>query len=117
MSDYSEIFGREPEPWRQPLGALRLTLTGDAAKVDVERAQAEVEDLVKVLNQHPPVEPDWEYGISSGHGSVNYVGTRERVDEWVKSFEKAGAPLSDGERIVRRRKVGKWGPVNGDDDA
>lgn len=50
MSDYSEIFGREPEPWREPLGALRLTLTGDPEEVDVVRAQHEVEELVKVLD-------------------------------------------------------------------
>lgn len=56
-------------------------------------------------------EPEWEYGISSGHGSVNYVGTRESVDDRVKSFEKAGAPLRDVESIVRRRKVGLWVPV------
>ena len=49
MSDYSDIFGREPEPWREPLGALRLTLTGPAESVDVERAQHEVEVLVRVL--------------------------------------------------------------------
>lgn len=48
--DYQEVFGRRPEKWRGPLGALRLTLTGDPDKVDVERAQAEVEDLVRVLN-------------------------------------------------------------------
>jgi hypothetical protein len=48
MSDYQEIFGREPEPWREPLGALRLTLTGEP--VDVERARSECEALVKVLN-------------------------------------------------------------------
>lgn len=56
-------------------------------------------------------ESEWEYGISSGHGSVNYVGTREYVDARVQSFEKAGAPLCDGEQIVRRRKVGLWVPV------
>ena len=56
-------------------------------------------------------EPEWEYGISSGHGSENYVGTRESVDARVRSFEKAGAPLRDGEQIVRRRKVGLWVPV------
>lgn len=68
MSDYSEIFGREPEPWREPLGALRLTLMGDPSAVDVRRAQHEVEDLVRVLNEHtaaadavgtvPPLHPD-----------------------------------------------------------
>lgn len=49
--DYFEVFGRYPEVWRVPLGALRLTLTGDPDKVDVVRAQAEVEELVKVLNE------------------------------------------------------------------
>ena len=49
--DYREVFGRTPEPWRGPLGALRLTLAGDPAQVDVKRAQAECEELVKVLNQ------------------------------------------------------------------
>ena len=49
MSDYREIFGREPELWREPLGALRITLAGDS--VDVERARSECEALVKVLNE------------------------------------------------------------------
>lgn len=49
-TDYFEVFHRYPEPWRLPLGALRLTLTGDPATVDVARAQAEVEELVRVLN-------------------------------------------------------------------
>ena len=48
VSDYREVFGREPEPWREPLGALRLTLAGDT--LDVERARSELEALVKVLN-------------------------------------------------------------------
>lgn len=49
MSDYAEIFGREPEPWRGPLGAVRLTAWGDP--VDVPRLRHEVEELVRVLNQ------------------------------------------------------------------
>lgn len=49
-NDYREIFNRDPEPWRVPLGALRLTLTGDPATVDVVRAQHEVEELVRILN-------------------------------------------------------------------
>lgn len=49
-NEYREIFGADPEPWRQPLGALRLTLTGDPATVDVVRAQHEVEELVRILN-------------------------------------------------------------------
>ena len=48
--DYRGVFGREPEDWRGPLGALRLTLAGDPDKVDVVRAQHEVEELVRVLN-------------------------------------------------------------------
>jgi hypothetical protein len=27
MTDYKDVFGGEAEPWRMPLGALRLTLT------------------------------------------------------------------------------------------
>ena len=49
-ADYREIFGRNPESWRYPLGALRLTLTGDPDKGDEVRAQHEVEELVRVLN-------------------------------------------------------------------
>lgn len=49
--DYFEVFGRYPESWREPLGALRLTLTGDPEKVDVRRAQHEIEELVRVLNE------------------------------------------------------------------
>lgn len=48
--DYREVFKKSPEPWRDPLGSLRLTLTGDPDAVDVKRAQIEVERLVKVLN-------------------------------------------------------------------
>lgn len=49
-ADYRSIFGRNPESWREPLGALRLTLAGDADKVDVVRAQHEIEWLTRVLN-------------------------------------------------------------------
>ena len=57
MSDYSDIFGREPEPWREPLGALRLTLADESATPwQIERARAECEALVKVLNEHPPAD-------------------------------------------------------------
>lgn len=49
-ADYREVFGAAPEPWRAPLGALRLTLAGDPAQVDVARAQAECEELVRILN-------------------------------------------------------------------
>lgn len=48
--DYREVFNAPMEEWRPALGALRLTLTGDADKVDVVRAQHEVEQLTKVLN-------------------------------------------------------------------
>jgi hypothetical protein len=48
-SDYAEIFGHEPEPWRKPLGALRLTLAGDHPWT-LERARIECEELVRVLN-------------------------------------------------------------------
>lgn len=47
-SDYAQIFGREPEAWRDPLGALRLTLAGEP--VDIPRARHEIEVLVLVLN-------------------------------------------------------------------
>lgn len=50
-ADYREIFGRNPEPWRVPLGALRLTLAADVPQEwDWERARDECEELVKVLN-------------------------------------------------------------------
>lgn len=49
--DYRDIFGRDPEPWREPLGALRLTLASDAAEPwQLERARAECEWLVRALN-------------------------------------------------------------------
>lgn len=52
--DYYErnlhLFSGRREPWREPLGALRLTLAGDPTKVDVVRAQIECEELVRVLN-------------------------------------------------------------------
>ena len=49
-AEYRAIFGRNPESWREPLGALRLTLAGDPSRVDVERAQEEMEALVRALN-------------------------------------------------------------------
>lgn len=48
---YFEMFGKYPERWRRPLGALRTTLWGDPNEVDVQRAQAECEELVRVLNE------------------------------------------------------------------
>lgn len=50
MSDMNLTGPDEVEEWRGPLGALRLTLSGEADKVDVVRAQNEIEELVKVLN-------------------------------------------------------------------
>ena len=65
MSDYSDIFGREPEPWREPLGALRLTLADEILSPwQIDRARAECEALVRVLNEHPPADqgkPQDEY--------------------------------------------------------
>ena len=50
-ADYREVFGRDPEPWRLPLGALRLTLADESAPSwQLDRARAECEALVKVLN-------------------------------------------------------------------
>lgn len=62
----------------------------------------------------PTAETEWEYGISSGHGSVDYIGSREFVDEKVHDWQLAGAPLRGAESIVRRRKVGKWIPLEQD---
>lgn len=57
MSDYKQIFGREPEPWREPLGALRLTLWDDnPPEWQIERARDELEWLTRVLNGVPPFE-------------------------------------------------------------
>lgn len=47
-ADYREIFGRDPEPWRMALGALRITIHSEP--VDIERARAEIEELTRVLN-------------------------------------------------------------------
>lgn len=49
--DYREVFGKSPEPWREPLGALILTLAGSPDDVDVRRAQIECEELTRVLNK------------------------------------------------------------------
>jgi len=50
--DYREVFGASAEPWREPLGALRLTLADQTAPYwQVERARAECEALVKALNE------------------------------------------------------------------
>jgi hypothetical protein len=46
--EHGSIFGRNPEPWREHLGALRLTLSAET--LDVVRARAECEALVAVMN-------------------------------------------------------------------
>ena len=53
MNDYyREIFGREPEPWREHLGALRLTLWDETKPSwQLRRARDECEALVKSLNE------------------------------------------------------------------
>lgn len=51
-ADYRDVFGRNPEPWRTPLGALRLTLADESGPPwQLERARAECEELVRVLNR------------------------------------------------------------------
>ena len=51
-SDYKQVFGRNPEAWREPLGALRLTLWDDNPPEwqTIDRARNEVEWLCRVLN-------------------------------------------------------------------
>lgn len=50
-AEYRAIFGRNPEPWRAPLGALRMTLNDETEPPwTLERARAECEELVRVLN-------------------------------------------------------------------
>lgn len=49
-ADYREIFGRNPEPWRFPLGALRLTLFDNDTPENWERARTECEELIRVMN-------------------------------------------------------------------
>lgn len=49
--EHFEVFGKYPERWRGPLGALRMTLWGDPNGVDVQRAQHECEELVRILNE------------------------------------------------------------------
>ena len=51
-ADYRDVFGKDPEPWREPLGALRLTLSDETEPPwTLERARAECEELVRVLNE------------------------------------------------------------------
>lgn len=51
MSDYKQVFGREPEAWREPMGALRVTLWNEPPpEWTIERARNEVEWLCRVLN-------------------------------------------------------------------
>ena len=51
-SNYQQVFGRKPEAWREPLGALRLTLHDQSAPPwQLQRARDEVEWLVQVLNE------------------------------------------------------------------
>lgn len=98
MSDHSEIFGREPEPWREPLGALRLTLSGDPECVDVTRAQAEVEELVRVLNAHPPAATEAE----TLRGSVSTVlALRDFVAELAATAARADALRQAADAVVR----------------
>ena len=70
MSDYSDTFGGEREPWRDPLGALRLTVAGESATPwQVERARAECEALVRVLNEHPPADQGKSQSADNGDES------------------------------------------------
>lgn len=49
--DYREVFGGDPEPWREPLGALRLTLADETCPPwQLERAREECEWLTRILN-------------------------------------------------------------------
>lgn len=51
VSDYEQVFGKLAEPWREPLGALRLTLWDeDQPDWTIQRARDEVEWLCRVLN-------------------------------------------------------------------
>ena len=50
-NDYKQVFGRNPEAWREPLGALRMTLWDEPTREwTIERARNEVEWLCRVLN-------------------------------------------------------------------
>lgn len=71
--DYREVFGTTPAHWREPFGALRLTLSQDCdtcAERDrlIERARSECEALVRVLNdaadpaEHPEPPSDMTVG-------------------------------------------------------
>lgn len=58
--EYALIFGRNPEAWREPLGALRMTLWDDnPPEWQLERARNEVEWLTRVLNGVKPEGNQW----------------------------------------------------------
>lgn len=51
-TDYREIFGKNPDRWRVPLGALLLTLADETAPPwQLARARDEAEELKRVLNE------------------------------------------------------------------
>lgn len=111
MSDYSDVFGREPEPWREPLGALRLTLWDESAPPrQVERARMECEALVRVLNERPPADQgkpqltdDYDAGYAEGfhHGRStprDVTVTHEMADRAAQAF----AVFASGQKLSHR---------------
>lgn len=63
---YREIFGRNPEPWRAPLGALRLTLTPGDPKPWLEEdgsrfvtSEAYYTGNPRRYNPRPEYDPPW----------------------------------------------------------
>jgi len=113
VSDYSEIFGQEAESWRAPLGALRLTLADESAPAwQLERARAECEELVKVLNAVPQFE-QVRYVAPGSIRCPEREGGGQRcrfIDNHEGDHEAENDPRRTGKGAVRRF-VTDWAEV------
>lgn len=85
-ADYREVFGRNPEPWRAPLGALRLTIHTDPEfryNGWNQRLKDEVEELVRVLNTEPGdgKKPNGRHGFHHIHSNITECGIAYRDED------------------------------------
>lgn len=75
--DYKDVFGRHPEIWRTPLGALILTLAGEP--VDIPRAREEVRRLALAL-EGTPEENVPDESVTYDLEAAVFPGTRDELD-------------------------------------
>lgn len=94
-AEYRKKYGRYPEPWRAPLGALRLTLAGDEPW-RLERARAECEELVRVLNEVTPITDEQVEAACAG-----FYNNADGLTSWAR-LTRIERPLADRYRVFMR---------------